>query len=77
MRFVAPPHTNGISLSIGYFPVEDGHIEVPDDTPQGDLGGLSVNGFTPAPIPDATPAPTAPTAPTKAPPAQARDTSID
>jgi hypothetical protein len=30
--------------------VVDGYVDVPDDLSQGDLGGLAMNGFTPAPV---------------------------
>ena len=49
MRYAAPEHVTGISLSVGPFTVVDGFIEVPDDLGQGDLGGLAMNGFKPAP----------------------------
>lgn len=57
MRFAAPDHVTDITLSIGPVPVVDGHVEVPDDLGQGDLGGLAMHGFTrvageaPAPSP--------------------------
>lgn len=49
MRYAAPPDVSAIHLSIGPLTVVDGFIEVPDGLSQGDLGGLAVNGFSPAP----------------------------
>lgn len=51
MRFSAPINVSAVSLSCGEFSVDkDGCIEVPDDIGTGDLAGLSVNGFTAAPV---------------------------
>lgn len=50
MRFTAPLHTSGVSLSTGTFDVDkNGILTVPDDTPSTDLDGLAISGFTPAP----------------------------
>ena len=53
MRYATPADVTGINLASGPLTVVDGFIEVPDDAGQGDLGGLAVYGFTPAPV-DAT-----------------------
>jgi hypothetical protein len=49
MRYSAPADVSSINLSTGPLTVEDGYVEVPDDASEGDLGGLAVNGFLPAP----------------------------
>jgi hypothetical protein len=46
MRFKAPAHVSDAHLATGIYPVVDGIIEVPDDSPQADLAGLAANGFT-------------------------------
>lgn len=43
--FSAPDDTSSVEISIGVFPVIGGAIEVPDDTPFGDLVGLAANRF--------------------------------
>lgn len=50
MRFIAPEHTSGVTLSIGPVDVVDGAIDVQDDLGEGDRAGLAANGFLPAPI---------------------------
>lgn len=59
MRFTAPQDISAISLSVGTFEVVDGAVDVPDDLGAGDLGGLAVYGFVPAPAVSAKPAPIA------------------
>lgn len=49
MRYAAPSDVSGITLSTGPLTVVDGFVEVPDGATPGDLGGLAVYGFTPAP----------------------------
>lgn len=49
MRYSAPADVSGINLSTGPLTVVDGFVDVPDDATEGDLGGLAVYGFTPAP----------------------------
>jgi len=49
MRYSAPADVSGINLSTGPLTVVDGFVDVPDDASEGDLGGLAVYGFAPAP----------------------------
>lgn len=49
MRYAAPAEVTSIILSIGPVPVVDGFVDVPDDLGAGDIGGLAMNGFVPAP----------------------------
>ncbi len=69
MRYAAPPHVTGITLSTGPLVVVDGFIDVPDDLSLGDIGGLINNGFYPAP-PEGSPS-ESPTPVKTAPPAKA------
>ena len=55
MRYAAPSDVSGITLSTGPLTVVDDFVDVPDGATPGDLGGLAVYGFTPAPT-DAEPA---------------------
>jgi hypothetical protein len=57
MRFAAPEHASDVTTSSGVFPVEQGFVELPEDTSPDDIGSLQVNGFTPAPAAPARKAP--------------------
>ena len=56
MRYAAPADVSGIILTSGPLTVVDGFVEAPEDATPGDLGGLAMYGFTPAPIELETPA---------------------
>ena len=58
MRYAAPSDVSGITLSTGPLTVVDGFVDVPDDASPGDIGGLAVYNFVPAP--ESAPAASAP-----------------
>lgn len=60
MRYAAPADVTSIILSSGPLAVVDGFVELPDDATQGDIGGLAMYGFYPAPMTSEAPAKTQP-----------------